>query len=71
MDPVSAVVGAVGDIFGGVVALIEGRRESRYGRLPDWLSPRDFSRNNYSNEMLLGGLIIGLVVVLFLINKAK
>lgn len=71
MDPVTAIANAVSNIFGGVVNIVEGRRWAKYGRLPDWLSPREFQRQNYSSELIIGGLALALILVLVLISKAK
>ncbi|MCB0653236.1 MAG: hypothetical protein KDC85_18325 [Saprospiraceae bacterium] len=71
MEPVSAIANAVSDIFGGVVALIEGRRESKFGRLPDWLSPRDFQRNDYTVDIIIGAMLLVLIIVIIGITRAK
>ena len=71
MEPVSAIANAVSNIFGGVVALIEGRRESKFGRLPDWLSPRDFQRRDYTVEIIIGAMLLVLIIVIIGITKAK
>lgn len=71
MEPVSAIAGAVSNIFGGVVALIEGRREQKYGRLPDWLSPRDFQRNDYTVEIIIGAMLLVLIIVIIGISRSK
>ena len=71
MEPVSAIANAVSDIFGGVVALIEGRRESKFGRLPDWLSPRDFQRRDYTVEIIIGAMLLVLIIVIIGITRAK
>ncbi|MCB0653950.1 MAG: hypothetical protein KDC85_21915 [Saprospiraceae bacterium] len=71
MEPVSAIANAVSNIFGGVVALIEGRRESKFGRLPDWLSPRDFQRRDYTVEIIIGAMLLVLIIVIIGITRAK
>lgn len=71
MEPVSAIANAVSNIFGGVVALIEGRRESKFGRLPDWLSPRDFQRNDYTVDIIIGAMLLVLIIVIIGITRAK
>jgi hypothetical protein len=71
MDPVSAIANAVGNIFGGVVALVEGRRDSKYGRLPDWMSPADFQRRDYTVEIIIGGMLLVLIIVIIGITRSK
>lgn len=71
MEPVSAIANAVSNIFGGVVALIEGRRQTKYGRLPDWLSPRDFQRRDYTVEIIIGAMLLVLIIAIIGISRSK
>lgn len=71
MDPISAIANAVGQVFSGVVTMVEGRRESKYGRLPDWLSSRDFQRKDYSLELIIGGLLLTLIIVIIVMARSK
>ena len=48
MDPVSAIVMATLSVGTSVIDLIAGNRAAKYGRLPDWLSPKDFQQKSYT-----------------------
>lgn len=68
----TAILGAVSSIFGGVVTLADGSKEKKYGRLPMWLSSRDFKvEKDYTSVAIIVGLLLVLIVLVVSISKAK
>jgi hypothetical protein len=69
---VSAIVAAVGSIFGGAVKLAEDGKEKKYGRLNQWLSARDFKGvNNSSNVIIVAVILLVITVIVVVISKVK
>ncbi|MEO0338113.1 MAG: hypothetical protein AAF242_02760 [Bacteroidota bacterium] len=68
MDPVSAIITAVLSTTSSVLDTISTNRAAKYGRLPDWLSPRDFQKRDYTIELLIGGILFILVVIFIVIG---
>ena len=64
MDPVSAIVMATLSVGTSVIDLIAGNRAAKYGRLPDWLSPKDFQQKSYTMEIIIIGLFVAIILVL-------
>ncbi|MEO0341155.1 MAG: hypothetical protein AAF242_18315, partial [Bacteroidota bacterium] len=61
MDPASAIIMAVLNAGTAVLDTVNAGRAAKYGRLPDWLSPRDFQKRDYTIELLIGGILLVLV----------
>ena len=59
-----AIIAAVGGIFSGITGLISGSREAKYSRLPDWLSPKDFQREDKTLDYLMIGMAIVMIVLI-------
>ena len=58
-----AIVTAVGALGSSIVNLIAVSKEAKWGRLPDWLTAKDFQRKDYTIEIILGGLLIAFLVI--------
>ena len=58
-----AIVTAVGALGSSIVNLIAVSKEAKWGRLPDWLTAKDFQRKDYTIEIILGGLLISFLVI--------
>ena len=67
MDPVTAIANVIGQIFG----FFEGNQSRKYERLPDWISPKDFQKNDYTTEIIVGSMLLVLVIVIIGITRAK
>lgn len=69
MDPVSAIAEGVGLIFNFFTV----SKQSKYGRLPKWLTPTG-DKDNRSKILIISGSVILLVVILaivFTITRKK
>jgi hypothetical protein len=65
-DPISAVAGAVDSVFtfyNTAVEAVTTPMRARWENLPEWLSPADFQQEDYTLEILLGGIVIAFVVL--------
>ena len=58
-----ATVTAVGALGSSIVNLIAVSKEAKWGRLPDWLTAKDFQRKDYTIEVILAGLLISFLVI--------
>lgn len=58
-----AIVTAVGALGSSIVNLIAVSKEAKWGRLPDWLTAKDFQRKDYTIEIILAGLLISFLVI--------
>ena len=58
-----AIVTAVGALGSSIVNLIAVSKEAKWGRLPDWLTAKDFQRKDYTIEVILAGLLISFLVI--------
>lgn len=58
-----AIVTAVGALGSSIVNLIAVSKEAKWGRLPDWLTAKDFQRKDYTIEAILAGLLISFLVI--------
>lgn len=71
MDPVSAVAQGVGSIFDWLTA----GKMAKYGRLPDWLSPKDFNdQDKRTQTLIISGVVILIVIlgaIIFTITRKK
>jgi hypothetical protein len=68
MDPVTAVSAALGSIFDFFTA----SKAAKYGRLPDWLSPKDFrDRDNRSSVAIVGGVIVLVAIIVAIIISIR
>lgn len=66
-DPISAVAGAVDSVFtfySTAVEAIATPMQARWENLPEWLSPADFQREDYTLEIILGGIVVAFVVLI-------
>ena len=64
MEPIGAIVGMIGS----VVDLFTADKKARYDRLPDWMSPKDFQRQDRTADILLIGMIIVLIAIIIAIT---
>ena len=72
MDPASAIISAVLGAGTAVLDTINTGRAAKYDRLPDWLSPRDFQRRDYTIEIIIGSMaFIILIIVVITAWKAR
>ena len=58
-----AIVTAVGALGSSIVNLIAVSKEAKWGRLPDWLTAKDFQRKDYTIEIILASLLISFLVI--------
>ena len=58
-----AIVTAVGALGSSIVNLIAVSKEAKWGRLPVWLTAKDFQRKDYTIEIILAGLLISFLVI--------
>jgi hypothetical protein len=63
VDIVSSVLNAGAVIFGTINANKQGRNR----RLPDWLSPKDFQRKDYTFEIIIGVIVIIILTLMTVI----
>lgn len=63
MEPVSAIAGLLGD----VVNFFTASKQAKYGRLPDWLSPKDFQRQDRTADIILIGMLVVLLAIIIAI----
>lgn len=70
MDPVSAIVTAVAGLGTSIANLFTAGKNAKYGRLPDWLSPRDFQKNDRTLEIALAVIGVVLIVVIIAITRS-
>ena len=59
MEAITAIIAGV--LSAGSAIL--GSTRVRYDRLPDWLSPRDFQRRDYTIEIIIGAMAIVIITV--------
>ncbi|MEO0339501.1 MAG: hypothetical protein AAF242_09820 [Bacteroidota bacterium] len=72
MDPISLIITAGLQLGSSVLDIIRQGRAERYDRLPDWLSPKDFQRQDNTVQYLLFGMMISFILIVCLtIWKAK
>ena len=65
-------VGAIADVIGSVVDFFTVDKQARYGRLPDWLSPKDFqTRDRTADIILIGMFVVLLAVIIAIILSAR
>ena len=65
-------VGAVSNLIGSVVDFFTVDKQARYGRLPDWLSPKDFqTRDRTADIILIGMFVVLLAVIIAIILSAR
>ena len=58
------VIAAVAELSSSVIGLIATSKEAKFGRLPDWLTAKDFQRKDYTLEIILGGLLLAFLVII-------
>ncbi len=68
MDPASAIVMAVLNAGTAILDSVNAGRAAKYGRLPDWLSPKDFQKRDYTIEVLFAGMLLIILVILIVIG---
>lgn len=61
------IVSAIGALGASVVNLLAAGKQAKFGRLPDWLTARDFQRENYTMEIILAGIGLALLVIVITI----
>ena len=65
------IVAALGEIIGAVGNIIAGSpRRRQYDRLPDWISPKDFQRQDKTLQYILLGMLAVLLVLTIAIGVA-
>lgn len=57
------IVTAVGALGSAVLNFAAVSKEAKWGRLPDWLTAKDFQRKDYTIEIILGGLLAAFLVI--------
>ena len=60
MEAIATAVGALGS---SILNLVAASKEAKFGRLPDWLAPKDFQREDYTLEIILAGLLIAFLAI--------
>lgn len=61
MDPTSAIAQGVGSIFDFFTA----SKAAKYGRLPGWLSPREFvDQDNRANTIIISGVVLLVAIII-------
>ena len=66
-----AIITAALNVVDGVVGLITTGKMTRYGRLPDWMSPTDFQREDRTADIILIGMFAVLIVIVLAIALKK
>ena len=61
------IVTAIGALGSSIINLIASSKQAKYGRLPDWMTPKDFQRENYTMEIILGGMGLALLAIIIAI----
>ena len=68
MEPIGAIAGLVD----GVIDLFTAEKKAKYNRLPDWLSPKDFQKQERTADIILIGMFVVLIIVIIaIIYSAK
>ena len=62
----TAIIAAIAGLGAGVTNLVATNKQAKYGRLPDWLSPKDFQQKDYKIEIVFG--VIALLFLLLIIG---
>lgn len=60
MEAIATAVGALGS---SILNLIAVSKQAKFDRLPDWLTPKDFQRKDYTLEIILAGLLIAFLAI--------
>lgn len=63
MEPISAAIMAALSAASSIFSSITRNKELRYSRLPDWLSPRDFQRRDYTIEIIIGAMALIIIII--------
>ena len=58
------IVTAISALGASVVNLLAAGKQAKYGRLPDWMTPKDFQRENYTMEIILSGLALAFLAII-------
>lgn len=64
-------MGAIAGLVGSVINFFTVNKQVKYDRLPDWLSPKDFQRKDYTADLILIGMLIVLLAIIIAIVRAK
>lgn len=64
MDPVTLILTTLFTAGSTIFGTISGNKAAKKQRLPDWLSPRDFQRKDYTLEIIIGGIALIIIVIL-------
>lgn len=68
MDPASAIATAIGQATSSVFDFLTASKAAKYGRLPDWLSPKDFKdQDNRTQTIIIGGVVLLAAVIIAII----
>ena len=70
-DPISAIAGAVDSVFTFYTTAVDAvatPMRARWDNLPEWLRPTDFQREDYTLEIILGGIVIAFLVLVIAIG---
>ncbi len=66
------IIKSVAEFGATFVDVVFGGKRVRYDRLPDWMSPGDFKKNDRTADIILIGLILVLIIVIVSIGiKAR
>lgn len=75
MDPVSAIATAVGQATSSIFDFLTASKSAKYGRLPDWLSPKDFQDGDKRTQtIIISGVVVFVVIlgaIIFSITRKK
>jgi len=64
MDPASAIATGIGSIFD----FLSASKMAKYGRLPSWLSPKDFKdTDNRAKVAIIGGVVVVIAIIIAII----
>lgn len=71
MSAIANTIGKIADFGSNLANVIGFGKRSEYANQPDWISPSDFQKKDYTPAIILivGGLI--LITILLVIMKKK
>ena len=66
-----AIIAAALETVSSVFGFITASKSARYDRLPDWISPTDFQKEDRTAEIILIGMFAVLIVIVLAIAFRK
>lgn len=58
------IIGAIAEFGTTFIDVVFGGKRARYDRLPDWMNPKDFQKNDRTADIILIGLVLVLIIVI-------